>query len=206
MALAQFARQTVQRGSLQALARCSAGAYAQLLPATANTLAPTAAGLSRFYSSASSLPVTTYNPDGKYRVVVTKELPGERWLQVLTGLDCRVEVCTSEKVILENADIKGLIGTKCDGVIGQLTEDWGDELFGALAAAGGKAYSNYAVGYNNVDVPAGTKHNISVGNTPGVLTETTAEIAAALTLSAARRVVEADSFMRAGKNEERIFY
>ena len=36
----------------------------------------------------------------------------------------------------------------------QLTEDWGDELFGALRAAGGRAYSNYAVGYNNVSVPA----------------------------------------------------
>jgi len=48
-------------------------------------------------------------------------------------------------------------------------------------------------------VPAATKHGIPVGNTPGVLTETTAELAAALTLSAARRVAEADVFMRAGQ-------
>ena len=46
---------------------------------------------------------------------------------------------------------------------------------------------------------AATKHQIPVGNTPGVLTETTAEIAAALTMAAARRVVEADTFMRGGK-------
>jgi len=151
--------------------------------------------------SSSSLPIKTYNPEGKFRVLVTKDLPGERWLQVLTGLNCRVDVCTSEKVILANHDIKELIGTQCDGVIGQLTEDWGDELFAALAGAGGQVYSNYAVGYNNVDVPAGTRHNIAVGNTPGVLTETTAEIAAALTLAAARRVVEADAFMRNGKYE-----
>ncbi len=45
---------------------------------------------------------------------------------------------------------------------------------------------------------AATKHGIPVGNTPGVLTETTAELAAALTLAAARRVAEADVFMRAG--------
>lgn len=52
--------------------------------------------------------------------------------------------------------------------------------------------------YNNVNVADATKHGIPVGNTPGVLTETTAELAAALTLAAARRVVEADSFMRGG--------
>lgn len=46
-------------------------------------------------------------------------------------------------------------------------QDWGDELFGALKKAGGTAYSNYAVGYNNVDVDAATKNGIAVGNTPG---------------------------------------
>lgn len=55
------------------------------------------------------------------------------------------------------------------------------------------------MGYNNVNVPAATENGIPVGNTPGVLTETTAELAAALTLAAARRVVEADVFMRAEK-------
>jgi hydroxypyruvate reductase 1 len=72
-------------------------------------------------------------------------------------------------------------------------------LFGALARAGGKAYSNYAVGYNNVDVDAATRHGLPVGNTPGVLTETTAEMTVALTFAAGRRVVEADEFMRAGR-------
>jgi hydroxypyruvate reductase 1 len=59
--------------------------------------------------------------------------------------------------------------------------------------------SNYAVGFDNVDVPACAKRGIAVGNTPGVLTETTAEMAVALTFSAGRRVAEADRFMRAGK-------
>jgi len=63
-----------------------------------------------------------HNEDGKKRVVITKTLPGERWLQLLTSTGCRVEVCTAEKTILSNADIKQLIGDKCDGVIGQLTE------------------------------------------------------------------------------------
>lgn len=74
-------------------------------------------------------------------------------------------------------------------------------MFAALRKAGGTAYSNYAVGYNNVDVEAATKRGIPVGNTPGVLTEATAEMAAALTLSAARRVPEADAFMRKGEYE-----
>jgi glycerate dehydrogenase len=108
-------------------------------------------------------------------------------------------VCTADQTILDNSTIKRLLSSKCDGVIGQLTEDWGAELFEALKQAGGRAYSNYAVGYNNVVVPEATKRGIPVGNTPGVLTETTAELAAALTLAAARRVPEADVFMRAGE-------
>lgn len=138
-----------------------------------------------------------HNPSGSKRVVVTKELPGERWLEILSRADCRVEICTSTD-ILSAEEIKTAIRDRCDGAIGQLTEEWREELFVALKTAGGKAYSNYAVGYNNVDVDAATKQGIPVGNTPGVLTETTAEMAVALTFAAARRVVEADRFMRGG--------
>jgi hydroxypyruvate reductase 1 len=140
----------------------------------------------------------THNPSGNKRVVVTKELPGSRWLETLIKADCRVELCTSIDV-LSIAEIKAAIGAQCDGVLGQLTEDWGDELFAALKAAGGTAYSNVAVGYNNVDVDAATKHGIPVGNTPGVLTETTAQMALTLTFAAARRTGEAERFLRAGK-------
>ena len=140
----------------------------------------------------------THNPSGSKRVVATKDLPGTRWLDILAGADCRVDIGTSTD-ILSVEEIKAAIGEKCDGVIGQLTEKWGEELFSALKAAGGTAYSNYAVGYDNVDVPAATKNGIPVGNTPGVLTETTAEMAVALTFAAARRVPEADVYMRGGK-------
>ena len=140
----------------------------------------------------------THNPDGGKRVVVTKDLPGDRWLRLLIRADCRVEVCASTDA-LSVAEIKAAIGGCCDAVIGQLTEDWGDALFAALKAAGGRAYSNYAVGYNNVDVAAATRHGIPVGNTPGVLTETTAEMAVALTFAAARRTGESERFLRAGR-------
>ena len=141
-----------------------------------------------------------HNPSGKRRVVVTKELPGDRWLKILAQADVRVEYGTETR-ILKVSEIKAAIGNRCDGAIGQLTEDWGDGLFAALRKAGGTVYSNYAVGYNNVDVDAATKRGIPVGNTPGVLTETTAEMAVALTFSAARRVPEADVYMRGGTYE-----
>ena len=140
----------------------------------------------------------THNPSGSKRVIVTKLLPGSLWLERLTRADCRVEVCTSTDV-LSVAEIKSAIDPQCDAVLGQLTEDWGDELFGALKAAGGTAYSNVAVGYNNVDVDAATGHGIPVGNTPGVLTETTAQMAVALTFAAARRIGEAERYLRDGK-------
>lgn len=199
--------------------------------------------------TAGGLPVRVHNPEGKFRVVATKSLPGTRWLDILTAANCRVEaragsptlgrfpsftvpevqrltlgcqVCTAKDTILSVAAVQALVGPRCDGAIGQLTEKWGTELFGALRAAGGHAYSNYAVGYDNVDVAAATAAGVAVGNTPGasqsrrhaalrpflawvltrpgagVLTETTAETAAALTLAAARRIAEADVFMRAG--------
>ena len=104
-------------------------------------------------------------------------MPGTRWINLLVDQGCRVEICHLKKTILSVEDIIDLIGNRCDGVIGQLTEDWGETLFSALSKAGGKAFSNMAVGYNNVDVEAANKYGIAVGNTPGVLTETTAELA-----------------------------
>jgi len=139
-----------------------------------------------------------HNPAGSKRVVVTKELPGKRWLDVLVQAGCKVEVCSSSD-ILSAAEIKTAIGNRCAGAIGQITESWGEEMFAALANAGGKVYSNYAVGFDNVDLDAATRHGIAVGNTPGVLTETTAQMAVALTFAAARRVSEAERFLREGR-------
>ena len=76
-------------------------------------------------------------------------------------------MCTAPDTILSQSTIKALIGSRCDGVVGQLTEKWDAQLFGALRAAGGSAYSNYAVGYDNVVVPDATAAGVAVGNTPG---------------------------------------
>ncbi len=138
-----------------------------------------------------------HNPSGNKRVIVTKQLPGKLWLEALVQADCRVEICPATHVLAID-EIKAAIGHHCDGAIGQLTEAWGDDLFTALKTAGATAYSNYAVGFNNVDVDAATRHGLPVGNTPGVLTETTAEMAVALTFAAARRTGEAERYLRAG--------
>jgi glyoxylate reductase len=62
-----------------------------------------------------------------------------------------------------------------------------------------KVVSNFAVGYNNIDVAAASRRNIRVGNTPGVLTDATADTAVALMLAAGRRIVEGDRFARSGR-------
>ncbi len=70
-----------------------------------------------------------------------------------------------------------------------------------MTATCAQVYSNYAVGYNNVVVPEATKRGIAVGNTPGVLTETTAEMACALMFGAARRLPESEVFTKRGDYE-----
>ncbi len=62
-----------------------------------------------------------------------------------------------------------------------------------------RVIANYAVGYDNIDVDAATARGVAVCNTPGVLTETTAEFAFSLLLATARRIVEAADYVRAGK-------
>jgi len=67
------------------------------------------------------------------------------------------------------------------------------------AAEGCRVFANMAVGYNNIDVAGATKLGILVTNTPGVLTEATADLTWALILAVTRRVAEGDRIMRAGR-------
>jgi len=84
-----------------------------------------------------------------------------------------------------------------DGVLCQLGDRIDAELMDAVGDC--RVFSNYAVGYDNIDVAEATRRGIAVCNTPGVLTDTTAELAWALLFAVARRIVEADGFTRAGK-------
>ncbi len=94
-----------------------------------------------------------------------------------------------ELLVKEARDVDGLLTLLTDKIDASVMQ----------AAPRLKVISNFAVGYDNIDVTEATKRGIVVGNTPGVLTETTADFAFALLMAAARRVVEADVFARKGR-------
>jgi len=85
----------------------------------------------------------------------------------------------------------------CDGILVLLANKIDKELMDGLPKL--KVISNYAVGFNNIDVEYATQKKIWVTNTPDVLTDATADLAFALLLACARRIVEADKFTREGK-------
>lgn len=94
-------------------------------------------------------------------------------------------------VLAEKArGMEGLLCMLTDRIDANLMDAIGQQL---------KVISQMAVGIDNIDVSAATSRRIPVGNTPGVLTDTTADLAWALLMAAARRVVESDRFVRAGK-------
>ena len=84
-----------------------------------------------------------------------------------------------------------------DGLICHILSTVDDELLAAAPTL--KVVANVAVGYNNIDVAAARRRGVVVTNTPDVLTETTADFAWALLMAAARRVPEADRFVRSGQ-------
>ena len=85
----------------------------------------------------------------------------------------------------------------CDGVLSMVSDRFDEAtIAGAPRLA---AISNLAVGLDNIDLAAATRMGVAVGHTPGVLSETTADLAFALMLAVARRVAESDRFVRAGR-------
>jgi len=84
----------------------------------------------------------------------------------------------------------------CQGILSQVMDPIGETV---LSAPRLRIVANVAVGFDNIDVAAATRHRVMATNTPGVLTDTTADFAFSLMLAAARRVAEADRFVRAGR-------
>ena len=127
------------------------------------------------------------------KIFVTRKIPK-------LGLDFlrkkhEVEVNPYNRVLSKEEIINGLKGK--EGLLCLLTDPIDKEVINSEPKL--KMIASYAVGYNNIDVKAATKKKIPVSNTPGVLTEATAEMAWALLFSASRRIVEADKFTRDGK-------
>ena len=127
------------------------------------------------------------------KIFVTRKIP-EPGLAVLKK-EFTLEVNPEDRVLSKEEIIKGIKGK--DGLLCLLTDPIDKEVIDA--EPGLKMIASYAVGYDNIDIAAATKRGIPVSNTPGVLTETTAELAWALLFTVARRIVEGDTFTREGK-------
>ncbi|WP_032377343.1 2-hydroxyacid dehydrogenase [Rhodococcoides fascians] len=123
------------------------------------------------------------------RILVTTEIPAP-------GMDI---LRAAGEVDLREVDHEQLVEACASGnysvVVSQLRDRFDADLLKAASLVG---ISNYAVGFDNIDIAAATANGITVANTPGVLTDSTADIAMLLILSTARRVVEADAFVRSG--------
>ncbi len=131
----------------------------------------------------------------KPKIYITRMLP-RAGLDLLAE-EYEVEVNPHDRVATREELAAGIKGK--DALLSLLTDTVDAEVMDAEPRL--KVIANYAVGFNNIDVAAATERGILVTNTPGVLTETTADLAFALLMACARRVVEADGFMRAGKYE-----
>lgn len=130
----------------------------------------------------------------KSRVYVCRALPDPALAIVRAVADVRLwereDVPPPRDVLLREI-------AECEGVLTLLTDRVDEEFLSRSPRL--RVVANMAVGFDNIDVPAATRARVVVTNTPDVLTETTADFAFTLILAAARRLVEADAFTRAGK-------
>ena len=128
------------------------------------------------------------------KVLVTREVP-EAGLHLLDGFDVTVlyERPPERGELLEAVrGASGILSTATEKVDGEVMDAAGDGL---------KVVANMAVGYDNIDLGAAKERGVVVTNTPGVLDETTADVAFMLMLAAARRLGEGERLLRAGKWE-----
>jgi len=128
------------------------------------------------------------------RVYITQPIPepGPSLVSEVAGLVTQ----NHEDRVLSAEELRANVAG-CDAVLCLLTDSINASVL--EAAKGCRVFANMAVGYNNVDVAAATRLGILVTNTPGVLTEATADITWTLILGVARRVAEGDREMRAGR-------
>jgi glyoxylate reductase len=126
-------------------------------------------------------------------VYVTRQIPQPAIDLLKTK--CKVEVNPQDRVLSRAELIEKVQGR--DAVLCLLTDKIDEEI---LKAAGSqcKIFANYAVGFNNIDLDAATKHGIIISNTPGVLDDATADMAWALLFAVSRRIPESDVFTRQG--------
>lgn len=127
-----------------------------------------------------------------HRVVVTGKIP-QAGLDVLANAGVAAQTWTSDVAISRDELLKMVIGA--DVLVTLLTEKIDEKVLDA-AGAQLKGVCNVAVGYNNIDIECCTQRGIKVTNTPGVLTEATADVAMALILMVTRRLAEGERVIR----------
>ena len=125
-------------------------------------------------------------------VYITRLIP-DRGIKLLEKT-CEVEINPHDRALTREELLQQIKGR--DGVVGLLTDKIDGEFFDT--AAGIKGYANYAVGYDNIDVPEATRRGVPVSNTPDVLTHATADMAWSLLFAVARRIPETQKIMRSG--------
>jgi glyoxylate reductase len=132
----------------------------------------------------------------KEKIYITRKLP----VEIIDSLRERFSVRMWEE---ENKPVPREVLEKevkdIDGLLCLLTEKVDSNLLNGSEKL--KVISNMAVGYNNIDIQAASKRGIMVTNTPGVLTETTADLTFALLMAVSRRLVESSDYLRSGKWE-----
>ncbi|MFL5628911.1 MAG: 2-hydroxyacid dehydrogenase [Ktedonobacteraceae bacterium] len=132
------------------------------------------------------------------KILVTQKVPDPAYPLLEAIGD--VEANTAEGTIWPYEELMRR-GPGHDYIYSLLTDNIDARFLEACAASNPrlKMVANMAVGYNNIDVEAATRLGIAVSNTPGVLSDTTADLAFALLMATARRIPEAERFLRAGK-------
>ena len=128
------------------------------------------------------------------KVFLTRKIP-EDGIKILKNAGLEIEIFPHNRIPKKEEIIAGV--RDADALISLLTDKIDREIIDSAPKL--KVIGNYAVGYNNINVEYAKKKGIIVTNTPGVLTDATADLTFALILAAARRVVEGDKFMRQGK-------
>jgi glyoxylate reductase len=129
----------------------------------------------------------------KPRVLITRRLP-EAAMRIVAAA-CEVDAWESAEAPMPRGELLQR-AAEADGLLCLLTDRVDAELLQAAPRL--RVAANVAVGYDNIDLAACTARGVQVTNTPGVLTETTADLAWALMLAAARRVVEGQKLIEAG--------
>ncbi len=129
-----------------------------------------------------------------YDVLVTRKIFQEG-IDVLIRNGCRVDVNPADRVLTRDELIEQI--ENVDGVLSQSSDTLDKTILEASSRV--RIFSNFAVGFNNIDIPTATRLGIMITNTPGVLTDATADLAWALLFATARRIAEGDRFTRAGR-------